>query len=866
MKALIAIACCFGFIITYAQTGKFEQPINQNWQFHQIGKTEWYPAQVPGCVHTDLLENKVIPDPYYRDNEKLVQWIETEDWEYRTSFDILPDLFSKPNIELTFKGLDTYADVYLNDSLILQANNMYRSWTVDCKKMLKPRNNALRILFHSAVNEGLRRAALCTYRLPNHNEKTADDRKCGSQTRKSPYQFGWDTHPRLVTCGVWRPVFITGWNDAKFNDNFVKPVKIETKKAVYTITTSISANAGKSCKLSVYLNNSANPVNEKAISLKKGINNDSLQLVIKNPELWWPNGMGKPNLYSLRIVLSDKTGIVDEQNQKLGVRTIEVVRDKDSIGRSFYFRVNGLPLFIKGSNYVPQDALLTRVTNGQYENLISNAVDANLNLLRVWGGAIYENDEFYNQCDSKGILVWQDFMYACSMYPGDPDFLENIKQETIENVKRIRNHASLAIWCGNNELISGWHDWGWSRDPKNNITKTDSAKIFQDYLKIFNEIIPGVIKHYNPQTFYWPSSPGSEPGVPSSLESGDLHYYFVWYGGFSIQYYKKVIPRFMSEYGVQSLPSYYTLQKYLLPEDENLFSPVMMHRQKSVMPWITPDMEGNKMLMRYIREDYNEPKDFRSLVYLSQLFQANAIKIASEAHRINKPRCMGSMYWQFGDAWPNIGWSVIDYLGKKKAAYYSAKKAFGNVLVIPALSDTTITPATDLNVYINSDSTRSFNVKLALKLTDFTGKILFSKEVPVKVEPLSNKVFFSINVNELLKGFDKNEVVFITSLERDGKIVSENKLYFNHEKFLKLQQPDIKTRIVQVESGFEIELSTNTLAKSVFLSLPNGDDNFSDNFFDLMPDKPVRITLKSNISLQELNVNVAIHSLFDSFQ
>jgi len=270
--------------------------------------------------------------------------------------------------------------------------------------------------------------------------------------------------------------------------------------------------------------------------------------------------------------------------------------------------------------------------------------------------------------------------------------------------------------------------------------------------------------------------------------------------------------------------------------------------------------------MRYIREDYNEPKDFRSLVYLSQLFQANAIKIASEAHRINKPRCMGSMYWQFGDAWPNIGWSVIDYLGKKKAAYYSAKKAFGNVLVIPALSDTTITPATDLNVYINSDSTRSFNVKLALKLTDFTGKILFSKEVPVKVEPLSNKVFFSINVNELLKGFDKNEVVFITSLERDGKIVSQNKLYFNHDKFLKLQKPDIKTKIIQVEGGFEIELTTNTLAKSVYLSLPNGDDNFSDNFFDLMPDKPVRITLKSNISLQELNVNVAIHSLFDSFQ
>jgi beta-mannosidase len=542
-----------------------------------------------------------------------------------------------------------------------------------------------------------------------------------------------------------------------------------------------------------------------------------------------------------------------------------VVRDLDSIGRSFYFKVNGIPLFIKGSNYVPCDALSTRLTSEQYQSTIAAACESNINLLRVWGGAIYENDIFYDLCAENGILVWQDFMYACSMYPGDAGFLENIKQETIENVKRLRNNPALAIWCGNNELVSGWYEWGWPHDPKLKITKSDSARIFQDYLKIFNDIIPGVIKQYNPQTFYWPSSPGSDPGVTSSLTSGDLHYYFVWYGSQSIQTYKTTIPRFMSEYGVQSLPSYYTLQKYIAPEDENLFSPVMMHRQKSVMPWITPDMEGNKMLMRYIREDYNEPKDFQSLVYLSQLFQANALKIATEAHRINKPRCMGTMYWQFGDAWPNIGWSVIDYLGKKKAAFYLAKKAFANISVIPALSDTVVGASTKVNVFINSDSTKSIDGKLTVTLFDFFGKTLFSKEMDVKVAPLSNAIFFTISVKELLKGMSINEVVLSVELSSKEKVFSDNLLYFNHPKFLKLQKTEIKTIINKVKDVFEIELSTSILAKSVYLALPNGDDNFSDNFFDLLPGQKVKVTLKSSLSLDEMKRALVVHSLVNSY-
>jgi beta-mannosidase len=860
---LIFVLCFLWGSLANAQISRQEQLINQNWQFRQVGKTTWNPAKVPGCVHTDLLDNKLIPDPYYRDNEKLVQWVETEDWEYQTAFDVPENLFSKPNMELTFKGLDTYADVYLNDSLVLQADNMYRSWTIDCKKLLKIKGNSLRILFHSAVNEGLRKAALHTYRLPNHNEKTVDSRKVSSQTRKSPHQFGWDTHPRLVTCGVWRPVVLSAWSDAKMDDNFFEPLKIDAKVAEYTIRTTITASTEKKYQLSVYLNNSTKPSSQKSILLKKGTNSESLSLSISNPEFWWPNGMGKPSLYAAKVLLSDDSGVIDEKITKIGVRTIEVVRDKDSIGRSFYFRVNGLPLFIKGSNYVPNDALSTRVSSEQYKTTVNLAREANLNLLRVWGGAIYENDIFYDLCAENGILVWQDFMYACSMYPGEPEFLENIKAETTENVKRLRNNPALAIWCGNNELISGWFEWGWPGKPELNISKTDSAQIFEDYKKIFNDIIPRVIKQYNPQTFYWPSSPGSEPGIPSSMTSGDLHYYFVWYGSYSIQSYKKTIPRFMSEYGVQSLPSYFTLKKYLAPEDENLFSPVMMYRQKSVMPWITPDMEGNKMLMRYLREDYKEPKDFQSLVYLSQLLQADAIKIASEAHRINKPRCMGSMYWQFGDAWPNIGWSVIDYLGQKKAAYFVSKKAFRNVSVIPALSDTIIGPESRINVYINSDSLKAFAGKLSVRLLDFSGKIVFKKELNVQIAAQSNAIFFTVPTNELLKGLNRAELVLSTVLSQNGRILSENLLYFDHAKFLLLQKPEIKTEIAQTNSGFEIELSTNTLAKSVYLSLPDGEDDFSDNFFDMLPNEKVKIRLNTKLSINELKDKLLVRSLID---
>ena len=855
---LLMVLACF-----WAEAARLNQTISADWKFRQIGKQEWFTATVPGCVHTDLLDNKLIPDPYYRDNEKKVQWIENEDWEYQTTFDVTPELLAQPNMSLHLNGLDTYADVFLNDSLVLQADNMYRSWKIDCKKLLKKQNNQLRILFHSAVNEGLKRVALRPYHLPNHNEKTPESRKSGSQTRKSPHQFGWDTHPRLVTCGIWRSVELKAWSDAKIDEVYYEPININPSLASYSVNVEATVQKEGNYKLALYMNQGQKPTAERLVKLKEGINREKLQLDIKQPNLWWPNGMGKPNLYQMRLVLSNNLGKVDEKSDKIGVRTIEVVREPDSIGHSFYFKVNGKPVFIKGSNHVPPDAFSTRITDIQYKNLIRDAVDANHNLLRIWGGAIYENPLFYDLCAENGLLVWQDFMYACSMYPGYPEFLENIKQETTEVVKQLRNNPALALWCGNNELLWGWTEWGWPHDKNLNISKTDSTEIFNNYLKIFKEIIPTVIKENDPKTFYWSSSPDSESGSPVALTSGDLHYYGVWYGSQSIQTYKTVIPRFMSEYGVQSFSAYSTIKKYFSPEDEDIFSPVMMYRQRSVMPGIAPDMEGNKMLMRYIREDYKEPKNFEGVVYLSQLFQADAIKIATEAHRINKPLCMGTMYWQLGDAWPNVGWSVIDYLGKKKAAYYTTKHAFQNVVVIPECTDSSLTPQSNVNIYINSDSLQSVSGKLLVELFDFQGNTLYKKELKISIEPLSNKIYFSFPALQLLKDSKKNKVVLSVTFLQNQMELCRNYLYFSRPKSLMLEKPDIRVKTTQTTNGVKVELMTNTLAKSVYVSLPNGDDVFSDNFFDLIPGEKLVLYMNTKIPAGEVAKQLQVKSLID---
>jgi len=468
------------------------QELHRDWEFRMVGDEKWLPATVPGVVHTDLLNGGVIEDPFYRTNEKDLQWIGEEDWEYRTEFTVEEPLFNMDHVELVLEGLDTYADVYLNDSLVLSADNMFLEWQVDCKSILIQGANEMRVVFKSPVESAMSKWEALPYRLPASND--GGEEQVSVFTRKAPYHYGWDWAPRLLTSGIWRPVYLEAWDHARIKDVQVIQKSITEKEAQYDIVFEVESD-GSEKEMELFVGGTS-----KSVLVKEGTNFETVSFVIKDPKLWWTNGLGEQNLYNLNCSLKLRGKVIDREDKRIGVRTLELVRQKDTIGESFFFKLNGQPVFMKGANYIPQDVFLPRVSRDQYRHLIESAAECNMNMIRVWGGGIYERDMFYDLCDEYGILVWQDFMFACSMYPGDADFLSSVEKEVSQQVKRLRNHPSLALWCGNNEVDVAWHNWGWQKQYE--INSVDSAKIWADYLNLFEELIPKVVSRLNPHTAY----------------------------------------------------------------------------------------------------------------------------------------------------------------------------------------------------------------------------------------------------------------------------------------------------------------------------------------------------------------------------
>lgn len=443
-----------------------EQLINDGWKFRQARTVEWHDATVPGTVHTDLMANGIIPDPFISQNERAVQWVDKEDWIYETSFDLDSELARQDNINIVFYGLDTYADVYVNDSLILKADNMFRQWEVPVKSLLKPRGNKMSVYFHSPIKVDMPKFESLPFQYDACNDQSQNggifDKRVSVFARKAGYHYGWDWGPRLVTSGIWRPAYLKGWSGPVIEDVYITTKNLRKNNASMKAIVEISSdNDYSEMSLTISDNESGRQFANSNITLKKGLNEISVSFDVKNPKLWWCNGLGEPNLYDIKISLSEGNNkVIDDRNIVTGIRKIEVVREEDKDGRSFYFRLNGHPVFAKGANYIPCDNFLPRVTSEIYHRTVKDAADANMNMLRVWGGGIYENDEFYNQCDSLGIMVWQDFMFACSLYPSEGEFLDNIKEEAAYNVKRLRNHPSISLWCGNNECLEAWYNWG----------------------------------------------------------------------------------------------------------------------------------------------------------------------------------------------------------------------------------------------------------------------------------------------------------------------------------------------------------------------------------------------------------------------
>lgn len=852
MKQLkITIALLLFPLLTFA--GDIEIPINSNWKFKQANKDEWIPAEVPGTVHTDLLKNGKIDDPYFRTNEKDQQWIEKEDWEYLTTIVVNSDIITKDKIILDFRGLDTYADVYLNDSLILEANNMFRSWQVDVESIIRSGENKLRIYFHSPIKKTEPIYDNLGYTIPVSSNDQAD-KKLSIFSRKAPYHFGWDWGPRFVTSGIWRPIVLRAWDTALITDAFIEQKSLNEESADLIAQLAYEVTRPFVGEFEIFVDGKS--VKKSTVDLVLGIHQDNLTFSIESPELWWPNGLGDQKIYEIEIHLRKEDKIIDEIKLKTGLRTIELVQEKDQHGHSFYFKVNGKPVFMKGANYIPQDNFLTRVSSERYEHILQSAVDANMNMIRVWGGGIYEDDIFYELCDEKGLLVWQDFMFSCAMYPGDEAFLQNVQVEAEENVKRLSHHPSLALWCGNNEILMKWSGWRNNANQEGNQvplweTKEDSLKITQAYDSIFKNILPTTVKAYGQGVPFWESSPMALGGGFDDWKSGDSHYWGVWWGQEPFESYQKNIGRFMSEYGFQSFPELKTVKAFTDEGDLDIYSDVMNAHQRSSI--------GNKTIANYLQRHFNEPKDFESFLYVSQLLQAEGVKVAMEAHRIKKPYNMGSLVWQLDDCWPVASWSSIDYYGRWKALHYYTKRAFDENLVAFEKDKNAI------KIHAVTDSYDDLKANLVIEILDFNGKKLFTEEKKIKVKANSSEEIWKGSIKDLLKKLKPNEIYLKAKIIQDENIVAENTLLLIPYKELKLEAPEIKYDFIEKDNKLFIELKSNKTAFGVYFKSGDLDLLFSDNFFTLHAKETKLIEVIGNIQAFEVKNKLTISSLINSY-
>jgi beta-mannosidase len=841
---LIAVILLIENAGAQSRAGLIELPLNSGWRFHEINKPGWLPATVPGCVHTDLLANKVIEDPFYRDNEKRLQWIGKTDWEYQTTFEVSAETLGRQNIEIVFHGLDTYANVYLNDKPILDADNMFRTWRVDVKPHLKPGKNVLRIKFRSPINEILPRMAKLDYELPAVNDQ---GEKTSPYTRKAPYQYGWDWGPRFVTSGVWKPVSLVAWNNARIEDLQIKQNRITNDKA--ELTAVVEVVAAEPVEAVIEIGEASSPARRisKPIRLAAGVNLVPIDLAIANPKLWYPIGLGEQALYTFKARLSVNGKSIDERSRRTGLRNLELRQKPDKYGISFEFIVNGIPVFGHGANWIPADIFPTRITSEKYRSLLTSLRDANMNMLRVWGGGIYETDQFYDLADELGILVWQDFMFACSMYPGDPAFLDSVRHEAIDNVKRLRNHPSIVIWVGNNEIETAWQHWGGWKDK-------NPSSVWDDYLKIFLRLLPGVLDEYDPSRPYWQSSPSSNFQADSEFQGiGDTHYWQVWHAEKPYEEYEKQFPRFMSEYGFQSFPEIETVKTYTNEDDRaNIETPIMLAHQRHP--------RGNQLVRQYMMREYAQPKDFESFLYVSQVLQAQGIKIGAEHLRRIMPRNMGSLYWQANDCWQVASWSAMDYFGRWKALMYYTRRFYSPMLISPHIDDG------QMNIYVVSDSPVEKHAELKIRLIDLNGSELMTRTADVSIEPLKGLSYLSIPVERLLNGADPKNVVLLAELKSEGKTVSTNQYYFKPFKEMPFAKPNIVGDITSTSHGFKIKLTADKVAKAVQLS-GFTDGFFVDNYFDLIPGIGAEIEYKTEkrMSVEEFRAKLKVRSLIDAF-
>ncbi len=830
------LACSLATCIASLTASAYEKPqvctLHTNWTFCQVGDTLWSDAKVPGTVHQDLLNHNRIPNPFYGMNEEAVQWVENEDWMYRTSFVVNEQQLSRDAAVLEMDGLDTYADVFLNGALILRSDNMFVGHKIEVKPVLRKGVNQLLVRFRSPVKEVLPQLQTNGFDYPASNDHSPW--RTSVYTRKAPYSYGWDWGIRLATCGIWRPVRLVFSDVARIEDYYVcQDVVTQAKADVdnrLEINNVTSSTVSALLKVDYHYSDSDTKEIKKQIELRPGANTVSLPVSIEKPHLWMPNGWGEPSLYKFTASLSVDGVEIAKQERNVGLRTVRVVMDDDEYGKSFYFVVNGKPMFAKGANFIPDDALLPNVTPERYKRIFEDVKAANMNMLRVWGGGIYEDDEFYDEADRNGILIWQDFMFACSSYPHDPLFVGRVESEAEYNIKRLRRHASLAMWCGNNEIYEAMRYWGWQRK----YSAEAFAEMERGYNVLFRELLPQMVERLDGTRFYMHSSPyEANWGRPDSWKTADSHNWGTWHGRKPFESFDTDVPRFMSEYGFQAFPEMKTIRTFAEEKDFELESPVMNAHQKADI--------GNALIKQTMGLYYKVPEKFEDLVYVGLVLQGQGMRHGIEAHRRNRPYCMGSLFWQLNDSWPVVSWSGIDYYGNWKALMYQSKRAFAPILI------NAIKEGDDVCVYLVSDELQDRdNVRLDVELMDFDGKVHGKWTQSGMLAANSSVLFMKKRADELQGKLSAATLLLhFTMKDKNGATLADDVFYFAYPKDQKLPKANIETSVRRRGDAIEMTLKTDKLARDIFVEVPVQGVRFTDNFFDLLPGQRKKITITS---------------------
>jgi Beta-galactosidase/beta-glucuronidase len=843
--------------------------LDQNWQLRlapgegEAAKahpraSKWLPATVPGTVQTDLMAQKLTPDPYVGLNEATIQWIGRSDWDYRGRIDATAALLAREHVDLLFDGLDTYARVTLNGQTILSADNAHRRWRVDVKKLLKPGANTLTIHFQSPLKALQPKVLALANPLPGEYDSVFGDEPEARQTspyiRKPKYHYGWDWGPRILNIGPNGPVRIDAWDATRIES--LRVVQEAVTQAEARIAAQVELVAGREGRAQVETvvkgPDGRAIVSTRDVTLVAGVNQVAVPVTLPNPQLWYPAGYGAQPLYSVTTKVRFEGEDADSATRSTGLRTVDLVRDADARGRGFQLKINGLPIFMKGANIIPFDMFSTRVKPETMAGLLSDARDAHMNMVRIWGGGYYLPDSFYDAADRLGLMVWQDFMFGGAVTPYDRDFRENVRIEAEQQVDRVQAHPSIVLWSGNNEVLSGWENWSDRIAYKKRVGADEQEKVGVGLAILFNQVLRDAAERRDADVPYWPGSPSNNyEGKPDQDADGDRHDWDVWGGKKPVSHYLETCPRFMSEYGLEAMPVMPTIDAFAAPSDKSITSPVMRAHQKFLKG------EGQERLLLYIEQRYRSPRDFADFVYLSQVMQADGIALGALHHRACRPQTTGSLYWQLNDVWPGASWSSIDYFGRWKALHYAARRFFAPVAISAERRENGVT-----EVALISDKTTPVAAHWRIRLVDVDGRESLVKEGDATLAPLSALKIGDLTDDALFGGADRTRSFAVAELLIDGQVSARALVSALPEKAMALPDPGFTTIWTTAPDGKpQLTVKASRLARGLWIGFGSTDASASDNYFDLLPGESVTVSITSKASLATLKTALELRHL-----